>query len=537
MCKKAASEHLDGQEMLSPAIHALKIAAEKVCFKRKYYDAEEDKFIVYPSVIATFVNPDFYKQAQKHFLTIKDEFPQEYRRALKSMAIEAGGSEEDTDDIDDVAADIESVDGHFENRPLPDIYRTAEGMPDEIELYEPKMPEPEAPVTRGSTAKILGDTPRQKCIERELDFFVKKAGEEHLDDEMRDEAIKAIKLAAVKFAYKRKMYDAGDDVMRYFPSVANCLIDGAIYEEAENLYYEKEDEYPLKYISALRSLGVECGGAEEEVEEWDPLAMDCESVDGYFDAKPLPKASEFEWNSSIEEEEEEEHDGRGSTKQILGETPRQKVIEAEVDAFVRKAGEEHLEEQMRNEAIKALKIGANKYAYKKKFYDSGNDKFIVFPSVAWCMVDTDIYEEAEKHYYEEEDEFPLKYTGAMRSLGIEVGGADEDVEHMMEMAMDCESTDGFFTNKPVYFYVPEEVRTEKKKKKDKKKKDGDKKKKGKDKKKSKKGDDDKKKKKRSSGSKSPVRSMSKERKPSKGKSKSKSRSKSPSRKKGTEKKL
>ncbi|KAL3938622.1 MAG: hypothetical protein SGBAC_006499 [Bacillariaceae sp.] len=514
--KKAADGHLE-EPMRDEAIKALKIAANQLAFKKKYYDAENDKFLIFPSVATLLIDQALYDAAQKKYYGLRDEFPLKYISVLRSLGVEVGGAEEDVEGILDVAQDCESTDGFFDTKPLPDIYRTARlefmGMPDGIEYQEgppAAVEEVEAPDARGTTEKMLGDTPRQKCIERELDMIIKMATEDHLDDAMRDEAIKGIKIATVKVAYKRKMYDAAADVMRIFPSVANCLIDGEVYEEAEKHYYDEEDEYPLKYISALRSIGVELGGAEEEVEEWDAVAMDCESTDGFFDKKPLPQASEFEWEYEDDEAEEEEEDnGRGSTAKILGDTPRQKLIEAEVDSFVRKSHGEHLEDEMRNEAIKGLKIGANKIAYKKKFYDAEKDVFVVFPSVAWCMIDNDIYEVAEEHYYQKEDEFPLKYTSAMRSLGIEAGGADEDVEHMMEMAADCDSTDGYFATKAVPFAVPEEVAT--KKKKGKKKKKVVVKKKGKksgDKKKTKKekgGDDEKAKKKKKSRSKSPKR--------------------------------
>ncbi|CAJ1943265.1 unnamed protein product [Cylindrotheca closterium] len=535
--KKAQDDHIpDG--MRDEAIRAIKIACNQIAFKKKYYDVENDKFVIFPSVAACLIDQATYDAASKKYYGLMDQIPLQYVSVLRSLGVEVGGAEEDYEKLEDMAADCESTDGFFDNKPLPDLYRTARlefmGMPDGLEYAEEPEPEPEPAETRGTTEQFLGDSPRQKCIERELDFIIKLAAEDHLDDPMRDEAIKALKIATNKFAYKRKMYDAAADVIRVFPSVANCLIDGDVFEEAEKLYYDDGDDYPLKYISALRSIGIELGGAEEEVEEWDPVAMDCESVDGFFDKKPLPQESEFEWDLDEEEVEEEEDNGRGSTAKILGDTPRQKLIEAEVDAFVAKSHGEHLEDEMRNEAIKGLKHGANKYAYKKKFYDAEKDVFVVFPSVAWCMIDNDIYEVAEEHYYQKEDEFPLKYTSAMRSIGIEAGGADEDVEHMMEMAMDCESSDGFFATKLEAFVVPEEVAKKKKKSKKKKKvvvkkkgkKTGDTKKKSKktgdDAKKSKKtGDGDKKSKKSGDGDKKSKKAKDDEKK------KKSSRSKSP----------
>lgn len=99
---------------------------------------------------------------------------------------------------------------------------------------------------------------------------------------------------------------------------------------------------------------------------------------------------------------------------------------------------------MREEGVKALKIAVNKVAYKRKYYDSANDKIIVFPSVSNCLVGYDVYEEAEKHYYDPEDEYPLKYTAALRDIALEEGGGEADLEHMETMAMDIESDDEYF---------------------------------------------------------------------------------------------
>ena len=141
---------------------------------------------------------------------------------------------------------------------------------------------------------------------------------------------------------------------------------------------------------------------------------------------------------------EEEDVQRGSNTTVLGSSGRQKLIEKEVDAFCKKAGEEELDKEMREEGVKALKIAANKFAYKKKYYDSENDKMIVFPSVSTILVGSDVYEEAEKFYYDQEDEYPLKYTAALRDIALAAGGADVDIDHMETMAMDIGSDDEFF---------------------------------------------------------------------------------------------
>ena len=54
----------------------------------------------------------------------------------------------------------------------------------------------------------------------------------------------------------------------------------------------------------------------------------------------------------------------------------------------------------------------------------------------------DLIEEAERHYYDEEDEFPVLYTGALRSIVLnalaEQKGEGLDLEYMEPLSMDME---------------------------------------------------------------------------------------------------
>eukprot|EP00980_Cylindrotheca_fusiformis_P004220 scaffold915_cov65-Cylindrotheca_fusiformis.AAC.6 len=192
------------------------------------------------------------------------------------------------------------------------------------------------------------------------------------------------------------------------------------------------------------------------------MAMDCSSDDEFFlingeqetskepsSRKVVVEPTTTATKEVIVVEEEEEDDtaaaaARGTTETVLGSSARQRRIEREVGEFCKRAGEEELDKEMRNEGIKALKIAAEKFAYKKKYYDSTNDTMIVYPSVAGCLAGYDVYEEAEKHYYDPEDEYPLKYTAALRDLALAAGGGEEDTQHMDTMSMDCSSDDEFF---------------------------------------------------------------------------------------------
>ena len=77
---------------------------------------------------------------------------------------------------------------------------------------------------------------------------------------------------------------------------------------------------------------------------------------------------------------------------------------------------ELLEEEFEDEASKAITKAAYELAYRKKYYDVIKDEIIFFPSVAKLVMKGDLQEGAEAHYWEEEDEFPLEYSKALKSV-------------------------------------------------------------------------------------------------------------------------
>lgn len=108
---------------------------------------------------------------------------------------------------------------------------------------------------------------------------------------------------------------------------------------------------------------------------------------------------------------------------------------------------EHYEEdEFEPEASEALQKAALSLAYRKKFYDVVHDKVIYFPSVGRLILKADLMEEAEKHYYDEEDEWPIEYTKALKSVVREIAtkessseiDEDEDEEYMEKLATDVE---------------------------------------------------------------------------------------------------
>ena len=105
---------------------------------------------------------------------------------------------------------------------------------------------------------------------------------------------------------------------------------------------------------------------------------------------------------------------------------------------------EHLEEDFEEEAIEALQKAAATLAYRKKYYDVVKDTIVYFPSVSRLVLKAELTEEAEKHYYDEEDEWPLEYTKALKSVvrasntESDLANEDDDEDYMDKLAVDVE---------------------------------------------------------------------------------------------------
>jgi hypothetical protein len=115
----------------------------------------------------------------------------------------------------------------------------------------------------------------------------------------------------------------------------------------------------------------------------------------------------------------------------LTKEKRVTMIKEEMDEIIKNADAfclEHLEEDMEEEAIEALHKAAMKLAYTKKYYNVMKDEIVFFPSVAKLIMRADLTEEAEKHYYDEEDEWPLEYTKALKTVVREASKNEEDTE-------------------------------------------------------------------------------------------------------------
>ena len=88
---------------------------------------------------------------------------------------------------------------------------------------------------------------------------------------------------------------------------------------------------------------------------------------------------------------------------------RKQLIEEEVADFAAKAAKE-LEDPMRPEGISAVKTAALDMAYTHKYYNRSKDEIQLIPTLPNLLIGSELFEAAEKHYFEDGDEYPLKYV-------------------------------------------------------------------------------------------------------------------------------
>ena len=226
----------------------------------------------------------------------------------------------------------------------------------------------------------------------------------------------------------------------YFPDVMTTISNYDLLEEAEKHYFDDEDEFPMLYSGALRSVVLQAIADKSEDEDIDieymePLSMDMD-LGEVEDDEPDEKTVKVSTGEQGEPEKEEKD------PELSEGEMRKKMIKEELDKFIKAAEAEELEEPIEEDAVEALMKGAMKVAYLKKYYDVMKDEFIYFPDVMTTISNYDLIEEAEKHYYDEEDEFPVLYTGALRSIVLnalaEQEGEGLDLEYMEPLSMDME---------------------------------------------------------------------------------------------------
>jgi hypothetical protein len=111
-----ANELEEGDSMDPEITQALRKAAYKICYRKKYYDAVQDSFSTFPSVAKTIMNATLFEAAQE-FCTSEDYreegLPLLYTAALRATASdllgEAGDDENDTSLRDRMATTVHST--------------------------------------------------------------------------------------------------------------------------------------------------------------------------------------------------------------------------------------------------------------------------------------------------------------------------------------------------------------------------------------------------------------------------------------------
>ena len=271
---------------------------------------------------------------------------------------------------------------------------------------------------------------RKKMIDEELKKLIQQAVDEELEeDEMELESVEALEKGAMKICYLKKYYDVMADEIIYFPTVAKSLINYSLIEAAEEFYFDEEDEFPMEYSVALRSVATMAASEDDDDQDDDymeKLAMDVD-LSGVIPGEEI-----------VEEEIATEDEGAVESEA----EKRKKMIDEELKKLIQQAVDEELEEdEMELESVEALEKGAMKICYLKKYYDVMADEIIYFPTVAKSLINYSLIEAAEEFYFDEEDEFPMEYSVALRSVATMAASEDDDDQdddYMEKLAMDVE---------------------------------------------------------------------------------------------------
>jgi hypothetical protein len=94
---------------------------------------------------------------------------------------------------------------------------------------------------------------------------------------------------------------------------------------------------------------------------------------------------------------------------------RREMIQVELDHLVKGAEDLQELEEIEPEAVEALGIAANRLAYRQRYYNVASCRYVYVPSVAYCLLEGCLLEEAAKHYFGQSDEFLVKYAAGLGS--------------------------------------------------------------------------------------------------------------------------
>jgi len=122
---------------------------------------------------------------------------------------------------------------------------------------------------------------------------------------------------------------------------------------------------------------------------------------------------------------------------------RQNRIDTELNGMIKEMMESEdfeEEDEMEPESYEAIMRAAKEICYTRKYYDVSGDKIVFFPSLTKTIVNYDVFEKAEKYYFDEDDEFPSDYSMGLRAVAFErleaEGDDDSDDEEMDDDMME-----------------------------------------------------------------------------------------------------
>jgi hypothetical protein len=492
------TEENELEEELEPeAVAALEKAAMIVAYRKKYYDVFKDEFIYFPTVTATFLNYALIEEAEKYYYDEDDEFPMNYSAALRSVAgMSAADNEDDADEdyMERLAMDVDIG----EDAEVPETIKDEE-VQDVLGAEEEANQDDKA--QQGTEEWVKIDDKGTKLEEKtpEVASSLQVPEEKEIPTEAPSPTIDTTEPAPKVFAEKAYIIDEAksenfvvvDDEELPKEDDGNMveISEPPIAEESERLAMDVdigEDTSPVEQIPEPKE-----GQATPTQEEWpesnepepvieedwpepavveeepEPEVDDEEPTPVVEDDEPVVEESDQEYILVEEENErsdevvsdptfEEEVPEQVVTEQVvteeeppktdesepLSEKAKRKVmIKEELAKIIKETEENELEEELEPEAVAALEKAAMIVAYRKKYYDVFKDEFIYFPTVTATFLNYALIEEAEKYYYDEDDEFPMNYSAALRSVaGMSAADNDDDADedYMERLAMDVD---------------------------------------------------------------------------------------------------
>jgi hypothetical protein len=299
------------------------------------------------------------------------------------------------DEKDHDKLDTQSNDPNQSNDPTEEVVEDAPSLHDE---YSDDGVESSPDIKEEAAEAVIDKNSRQgkegaeemkwrkEKIDEELTDLVQQAEEDELGELLSTEAMVALKIGASKIALLMKYFDRSKNDYIYFPSVAKCVYDYSLIDEAEKYYLNGSEDFPMEYATALCTVAsYRLNGDVEQVDE--------------NDTHILEQAIKLDINDGPEGESVET-------------AMRKTMIEEEIDTLILDAEQQELDGDFSPSIVSVLKQAAFQVAYNKKYRDG--DKFVYFPSVAKTVYTFALMDEAEKILAgTDEEEIPPEYANAL----------------------------------------------------------------------------------------------------------------------------